>query len=78
MSNTGNWGIEGFDTFDNHPYPLPGSFKDENEAREAARARLIHLEETQPTESSGGQHSCGIQDRVFVVRPDGTKYRYTM
>ena len=70
------WKIEGWDTFDSHSYPLDGEFPDENEAYEAARARLMELEDSQPTESSGGQHPSGIQDHVFVVKPDGSKYRY--
>jgi hypothetical protein len=29
-----------------------------------------------PPEHSGGQGPTGIQDRVFIVGPDGTKYRF--
>lgn len=39
----------------------------------AARARLAELARSQPAASSGGQD--GMQDRVDVVRPDGTSFR---
>lgn len=72
--NTGFWKIEGWDTFSAESYPLEGEYKDEETAREAARLRLIDLEKTQPIESSGGQD--GIQDRIFVIGPDGSGYRF--
>lgn len=67
------WRIEGFDTFSSEKYPLPGNYSSEADALAAAKAYLDKLESTQPTSSSGGQN--GIQDRVFVVRPDGSKFR---
>lgn len=71
------WKLEGYDTFDGEPYPLDGVYGTEAAARRAAQDRLDMLERTQPTAASGGQADLGIQDRVYVVRPDGTKYRYT-
>ncbi len=70
------WRLEGYDTFDGAPYPLEGVYGTEAAARAAARGRLVYLETTQPTAASGGQGELGIQDRVYVVRPDGTKYRF--
>ncbi|HBB33515.1 MAG TPA: hypothetical protein DDZ80_13975 [Cyanobacteria bacterium UBA8803] len=67
------WHIEGFDTFSSEEYPLPSDYSSEADAIAAAKAYLDELESTQPTSSSGGQN--GIQDRVFVVRPDGSKFR---
>jgi hypothetical protein len=72
----GKWGLEGFDTFSNETYPLSGEYDTEEFARDAAKKRLSELEKTQPSASSGGQKESGIQDQVFVIRPDGTKYRY--
>jgi hypothetical protein len=40
-----------------------------------AQQKLVQLEDLQPTETSGGQGPHGIQDRVFIERPDGTRYR---
>jgi hypothetical protein len=71
------WKLLGYDTFDGMWYALQGEYESEWDARAAAQQRLMELERTQPTESSGGQSSTGIQDRVFIVRPDGTKYRFT-
>lgn len=70
------WKIRGLDTFSGEPYPLPGEYSTEEEAIEAAQKRIDELEKTQPTKSSGGQGFYGIQDRVFIIRPDGTEYRY--
>jgi guanosine-3',5'-bis(diphosphate) 3'-pyrophosphohydrolase len=44
-------------------------------AIEAAKQHLRDLEQSQPTCQSGGQLGLGIQDRVFVVAPDGTRRR---
>jgi 5-enolpyruvylshikimate-3-phosphate synthase len=68
-----HWRIEGFDTFSSEEYPIPGDYSSEADAIAAAKAYLDELESTQPTSSSGGQN--GIQDRVFVVSPDGSKFR---
>ena len=70
----GKWKLEGFDTFSSERYDLEGEYDDEAAATQAARDRLKDLEKTQPSAQSGGQN--GIQDQVFVVRPDGTKYRF--
>ena len=70
--------LEGYDTFEGGPnayYPLEGEYDDEVSAQHGARNRLEELEEIQPASSSGGQK--GIQDQVFVIRPDGSKYRFT-
>ena len=83
------WKLEGYDEFDGEYYPL-GQFKDSNgkpvdglkdsygsydEALEGARQRLQDLERHQPTSSSGGQAMGGIQDRVYIVHPDGRRQR---
>lgn len=70
------WRLMGWDTFSGHWYDLDGEYRDEYAAREAAKERLEQLEEIQPTSSSGGQDHYGIQDRVYIVRPDGTNYRF--
>ena len=64
----------GYDTFSNEWYDLD-KFKTEKEAVRAGKTRLRDLEVTQPSATSGGQESMGIQDRVFIERPDGSKYR---
>jgi hypothetical protein len=68
------WTLQGYDTFSHDTYSLPGEYISEAEARAAARARLEVVEESQPSAISGGQG--GIQDQVYVVRPDGTSYPY--
>jgi hypothetical protein len=72
-----SWQLEGYDPFALEYYPLPGEYPSQEEAEKAARARLRDLEVLQPTQTSGGQAYWGIQDRVYVVRPDGTMYRLT-
>jgi len=70
------WKLLGYDTFSSEWYSLPGSYRSEREAQAAADARLDDLERTQPSRSSGGQGDLGIQDRVFIQRPDGSQYRH--
>jgi len=72
----GRWRLRGHDTFAGEAYPLPGSYRTEAQAQKAARKRLADLERTQPSVSSGGQRPGGIQDQVYIVRPDGSAYRY--
>lgn len=74
---TGPWKLEGYDTFDGEYYSLEGEYTSEADARKAAKARLEELEKTQPSDSSGGQTAMGIQDRVFILGPNGSRYRYT-
>ncbi len=74
MERTARWKLEGYDTFEGEYYPLPGTFRTESAAQDAARKRLAELEKTQPSASSGG--ACGIQDRVFIIRPDRSHYRF--
>lgn len=70
----GEWKLEGYDTFDDSEYPLEGAYATEDLARIAASERLKELDKTQP--SAGGQDEFGIQDQVFIVAPDGSKYRF--
>jgi hypothetical protein len=74
----GKWRLAGWDVFSNEDYDLDGEHETEALALEAARKRLEELEVLQPTASSGGQAPGGIQDRVYVARPDGTRYRVTL
>lgn len=67
------WRLMGWDTFEGSAYPLT-EHENEEQAIDAARERLRVLEISQPSQTSGGQD--GIQDQVFVVRPDGTRYRF--
>ncbi len=73
----GKWKLKGYDTFEGGSdafYTLEGEYTNEAAAKKAARSRLKELERTQPSHQSGGQG--GIQDQVYIVRPDGTKYRF--
>jgi hypothetical protein len=65
--------LVGYDTFEGEEYTLDGVYHTEQEAVVAAQIRLRHLEQTQPSSSSGGQGMFGIQDRVYVLRPDAWK-----
>jgi hypothetical protein len=65
----GEWFIEGWDTFGNHDYPIPGKYRTKKAALRAAKRYLRKLERLQPEESSDGQ--AGIQDHVYVRGPDG-------
>lgn len=77
-SQGGIWKISGKDAMDGQTYPLPGEWESEEDARSGALMRLMELEKSQPTESSGGQSPMGIQDRVYIHRPDGSRYRFTL
>ena len=70
------WELRGYDTFADEWYPLPGRFSSEQAARRAARKELEQVEQLQPSRDSGGQKPGGIQDRIYIVRPDKTMYRY--
>jgi hypothetical protein len=69
----GEWRLEGWDTFAGHSYPLNGHYRSRAAAIAAARLELKRIERLQPTSSSGGQD--GIQDRVYIIAPDGTSER---
>lgn len=69
------WKLVGYDTFADEEYPI-ADYLNEEEARKAAYQRLLELEGGQPSISSGGQAEDGIQDRVFIERPDGTRYKF--
>ena len=70
------WRLRRWDEFEGKYYSLPGSYPTEEAAQQAARERLAELEKTQPSSKSGGQGFFGIQDRVYIVRPDGSQYRF--
>ena len=70
------WKLVGFDAFEGEYYLLVGDYSSELEARQAGVLRFRLLNETQPPEQSGGQCDLGIQDRIFIKRPDGSKYRF--
>lgn len=67
------WRLEGWDTFAGESYPIPGGYATEAKAVTAAKRWLARIERAQPSAQSGGQD--GIQDRVYVVGPDGQRYR---
>lgn len=75
----GKWRLKGFDEFEGafYNYSSGEEYDSQEDAEKAAAEKLDELEVSQPSEMSGGQGTYGIQDRVFVVRPDGTSYRYT-
>ena len=73
MTEEGAWQLVVFDGFCGEAYPL-SRHADEAECRKAARAYMRYSELKQPSEHSAGQQ--GIQDRVFVVGPDGAGYVY--
>jgi hypothetical protein len=68
------WKLQGFDTFAGEWYSLPGMFLTEQATLRAANRQLKKLEKLQPSRYSGGQ--TGIQDQLYIVRPDGTTYLY--
>lgn len=61
-------------------YPVSNGHQTQEEAQKAARKHLAKLEETQPTETSGGQEfgvgDGGIQDSVYIIHPSGRKTRF--
>ena len=69
------WRLKGYDTFSGELYALTGEYPDEASAVLAGLSQLDDLEREQPSARSGGQKEDGIQDRVYVIRPDGSHYR---
>lgn len=74
--SNGTWRLMGYDAFAGERYELQGSYATEEEAGTAASRYLDKLNQTQPQDQTGGQSECGIQDRIYIVRPDGSEYRY--
>jgi len=68
------WRLSGWDTFAHESYPI-GDFPDEASAREAAKKRLKKY--AQSRHRTGGPPPGGIEDLIFVVRPDGSSYIYS-
>ncbi len=73
MNTAGRWRLLGVDAFAGEDYTIEGEYDTEAKAVAAAEQRLAELEKTQPSAESGGQN--GLQDRVYVVRPDGSCFR---
>ncbi len=69
----GEWRLKGWDTFAGHSYNLSGRYRCRAAVLAAARSALKRIEQLQPASSSGGQE--GIQDRVYIIAPDGTSER---
>lgn len=72
----GGWRVGTYDTFEEQFYGGGIKYSNEETAQAAARKELARIKKFQPDSMSGGQEFGGIQDRVFIVRPDGTKYRF--
>jgi hypothetical protein len=75
-TSNGTWRLAGYDTFSSEWYRLAGTYATERDARRAAAERLARIESHQPSGMSGGQDPDGIQDRVYIVAPDGMAYRF--
>lgn len=77
----GRWSVHGYDTFSSHPYnfldcPEEG-FGSEDKALVFARTQFAKIQRDQPPEEAGDCWDEGsIQDRVVIVRPDGSEYYY--
>jgi hypothetical protein len=81
MGDEDTWAVEGYDTFEGGPdafYPVKSGLATEEDAHIAAASYMKHLERSQPSATSGGQGLTGIQDRVYIVRPDGSRYRFLL
>ena len=69
------YSLRGYDTFSDEDYDTGGAYVTYEEAKAAAHTALFKNELTQPSVYSGGQGPDGIQDRVYVVHPDGRMER---
>jgi hypothetical protein len=65
------WKLEAYDSFARESYSLPGEYESQDAAEKAAEERLRHIDVVQPAATSKE-----LQDRVYVVRQDGTAYLY--
>jgi uncharacterized protein (DUF169 family) len=70
------WKLMGYNVADREFYVLQDKYDCKEQVEEAAEALLQELERLRPTYNSGGQSATGTQDRVFVICPDGTSYRF--
>lgn len=69
----GMWRLCYHDTFAGESRLMSGRYRSRARAERAARRELKRIEKLQPTRRSGG--SDGIQDRIFIVGPDGRSER---
>lgn len=69
------WKVIGWDTFSSEEYSI-SAHKTQTLAEAAAAEKMQQLEATQPSSTSGGQGVYGIQDQVYIERPDGSRYRW--
>ena len=70
------WRVLGFDAFDEEYYPLSGDFETEDGAKKLASEKFDQINLSQPDEQSSGQDDDGIQDRLFIEKPDGSLIRF--
>lgn len=66
--------LVGYDEFSHEWYNI-SSHNTKASALKAAHKKLKMLEKWQPTITSGGQMGGGIQDRVFIENPNGSRNR---
>jgi hypothetical protein len=66
--------LKGYDPFSSDYYDIGAEFPTLQEAEAAARKELDELEVAQPSAQSGGQD--GIQDRVYIIHPNGQYVRF--
>lgn len=79
MADKETWSVEGYDTFEGGPdayYTVKDGLGSEADALIVAANYMTELQRRQPTATSGGQGPYGLQDRVFIVRPNGSRYQF--
>ncbi len=69
------WKIVGYDALEEEFYKMGSEYFDEESAYAAAVAHLESIEESQPSSDSVGEGDESVQDQVFIIKPDGARYR---
>lgn len=73
---TGKWRLLRVNEAAETQYGIPGEYDTEELAQEAARKLLAKIEETQVASEIGGPTGYEMRDNVYIVRPDGTGYKF--
>lgn len=67
-----HWKLRGFDTFSSELYTLPENYANEDQVLLAAGRMLSEMRRNQPDMADDE-----LEDLIFIVRPDGSNYRYS-
>ena len=70
------WHLVGYDINANTSYPIAGPFFSQIATERAAQQAFRRLEEKQSTSETSDGSSDTMPNQLYIIKPDGTIYRY--